>query len=141
MITKAPKFYLFDTGVAGFLMRRILKEERGEHFGRAFEHFIYMELTAHRSYRELHYDLRFWRTKSGLEVDFILGEGEIALEIKGTNRVDSSELKAIRAFVEEYKPRRAIVVANEPRARQVGDIQILPWRRFLADLWAGKIIH
>jgi len=141
VITKAPKFYLFDTGVAGFLMRRTLKEERGESFGRAFEHFIYMELIAHRSYRELHYNLRFWRTRSGLEVDFILGEGEIAVEVKGASRVDQSELRGIRAFAEEYKPRRAIVVANEPRARQVGDIQILPWRRFLADLWAGKIIH
>ena len=141
VITKAPKFYLFDTGVAGFLMRRTLKEERGESFGRVFEHFIYMELIAHRSYRELHYNLRFWRTRSGLEVDFILGEGEIAVEVKGASRVDQSELRGIRAFAEEYKPRRAIVVANEPRARQVGDIQILPWRRFLADLWAGKIIH
>jgi uncharacterized protein len=32
-----------------------------------------MELLAHRAYRELDYDITFWRTKSGLEVDFILG--------------------------------------------------------------------
>jgi predicted AAA+ superfamily ATPase len=33
-----------------------------------------------------------WRTKSGLEVDFVLGEGEVALEVKGTSRVDPSDL-------------------------------------------------
>ena len=36
-----------------------------------------MEILAHRSYRELDYDLNFWRTKSDLEVDFILGRGEV----------------------------------------------------------------
>lgn len=141
IITKTPKFYLFDTGVAGFLGKRTLKEARGEQFGRAFEHFILMELSAHRSYRELHYEIRYWRTKTGLEVDFILGEGEIAIEVKGASRLDTGELKAMRAFAEEYKPRRAIIVANEPRARQVEKIEILPWRRFLDDLWAGKIIR
>jgi len=42
------------------------------------EHFILMEILAHRAYRELDYDVNFWRTKSGLEVDFILGQGEVA---------------------------------------------------------------
>lgn len=47
VITKAPKFYLFDVGVAGALKRRRLETVRGEEFGRAFEHFIFMKLKAH----------------------------------------------------------------------------------------------
>ena len=52
VIGKASKFYLFDVGVAGALINRQLEEERGEQFGRALEHFILMELTAHDSYTE-----------------------------------------------------------------------------------------
>ena len=140
VITKAPRFYLFDVGVAGALLKRTIQEERGEAFGRAFEHFILMELVAHRSYRELGYDLNFWRTKSGLEVDFILGGGEVAIEVKGSHRVGSADLRPLRAFVEEHAPRRAIVVANESRARISQGIEILPWKKFLTLLWDGEIL-
>src|SRR5262245_38303495 len=64
VIGKAPKFYLFDVGVAGALTRRNITEERGEAFGRALEHLMLMEIQAHRSYRELGYAVHFWRTKS-----------------------------------------------------------------------------
>ncbi|MFH1946036.1 MAG: DUF4143 domain-containing protein, partial [Acidobacteriota bacterium] len=80
IITKAPKFYLFDVGVAGNMVKRHLLEEKGELFGKAFEHFIFTELAAHSSYSDLHYTINFWRTRSGQEVDFILDEGRIAVE-------------------------------------------------------------
>jgi len=44
VIGKAPKFYLFDVGVAGELVKRRLLDEKGEAFGRAFEHLVFMEL-------------------------------------------------------------------------------------------------
>jgi uncharacterized protein len=91
VIINASKFYLFDVGVAGAITKRHAAEERGDPFGRAFEHFILMEILAHRSYRDLGYDVRFWRTKAGLDVDFILGSGEVAIEVKGSSRVDSAE--------------------------------------------------
>ena len=77
VISKAPKFYLFDPGVAGAITRRTVEEERGEQFGNAFEHFIYLEMLAYSSYHEIDYSINFWRTKSGQEVDFILGGGEV----------------------------------------------------------------
>jgi len=141
IITKAPKFYLFDVGVAGILSGRRVAEIKGRDFGRAFEHFIFMELSAHSSYSELDYDINFWRTKTGLEVDFILGNGEIAIEVKGTDRVDSRNLRALKAFMEEHTPRHALVVSNEKRERIVEGIQILPWKIFLERLWQGEIIQ
>jgi predicted AAA+ superfamily ATPase len=141
VILKAGKFFLFDVGVAGFLTRRHLVEERGEGFGRAFEHFILMELLAHRSYRELDHDVRFWRTKSGLEVDYVLGDGEIAIEVKAGRRVDAAELRPLEAFAEEHKPRLALLVCNESRPRQHGNVLLLPWREFLERLWGGKIVR
>jgi len=139
-IISAEKFYLCDVGVAGYLGGRVLTECRGEAFGHAFEHFILMELWAHRAYTEKDYPVRFWRTKSGHEVDFILGDGEVALEVKGAARVDRGDLGSMRAFASERAPRKCIVVCNEPSPRQHGNITLLPWRDFLAQLWANEII-
>jgi uncharacterized protein len=141
VIVKAPKFYLFDVGVAGALTRRTIEAERGEQFGKAFEHLVYMELIAYAAYSELSYPLSFWRTKTGLEVDFILGPGEVAVEAKGASRVDDRELRALAAFAQEHKPRMSIVVCNEPAERKVGTINVIPWRLFFGRLWAGDIIH
>lgn len=141
VIGKMPKFYLFDVGVAGALVKRHLAEERGELFGRALEHFVLTELAAHASYSELRYDIQFWRTKSGLEVDFVLGPGEVAIEVKGASRVDDRELRSLRTFVAEHQPRLAIVVSNEPAPRVVNGVRLMPWRSFLQSLWAGEIMR
>ena len=140
VITKASKFYMFDVGVAGAIVRRRVREERGEEFGKALEHFILMELLAHRSYHEVGYPVHFWRTKTGLEVDFVLGNGEVAIEVKGTNRIDSRDLRPLLTFREEYHPRRSIVVCNERAERVHGPIRITPWRQFLRELWDDKIM-
>lgn len=140
VIIKAPKFYLFDVGVAGAITKRSLPEEKGEQFGKAFEHFIFTELIAFNAYREIDFPINFWRTKSGLEVDFILGNGEVAIEVKGTSLVTSKELHPLKAFIEEFSPRRAIIVCNEKRRRIHRGIQIMPYTEFLDELWSGLII-
>ena len=140
VISRASKFYLFDVGVAGILEKRHLQDAQGAMFGKAFEHFIFCELRAHASYSALHYDVHFWRTKSGVEVDFVLGNGEVAIEIKGTSRVEDKALRPLRAFIDEYSPQKALVVCNEPAERVVGPIRILPWKVFLQSLWAGEVM-
>ncbi len=140
VLGKTPKFYLFDVGVAGAITRRSIKEERGETFGKAFEHFLFMEILAYRSYSESDFPIHFWRTKTGLEVDFVLGDAEVALEIKGARRVDAPDMKPLRAFVEELRPKKALLVCNEKEPRLSGNLRILPWRDFLEGLWAGRII-
>ena len=141
VISRAPKFYLFDVGVAGAITKQQLTTEKGEWFGKAFEHFILMEILAYNSYNEVDFDINFWRTKSGLEVDFILGRGEVAIEIKGASQVHKRELRPLDAFIEEYSPKSAIVVCNEREERIFRNIRILPWRKFLRDLWQEKIIR
>lgn len=140
VIGQASKFYLFDVGVAGTITKRHIREERGELFGQAFEHFVLMEIRAHSSYSELNYDINFWRTKSGLEVDFILGRGEVAVEVKGTSRVDNRDFNALIAFTEQYSPRKSFIVCNEKTKRVHKGITVIPWREFLQDLWSGEII-
>ena len=140
VIAKASKYYLFDVGVAGCLTKRWIEDKKGMEFGKAFEHFLLMEIIAYRSYSAQDFEMNFWRTKSGVEVDFVLGGGEIAIEIKGTNRVDKRDLNGLTAFIEGHSPKRSIVVCNEREERLHGKIEILPWDNFLHELWRGNIL-
>ena len=143
IITQAPKFYLFDVGVAGHVAGRRIAKAAGADFGRALEHFVLMELLAYRSYREVDFPIRFWRTKSGLECDFVLGwTGSVAIEVKGSDNVEPRDFKGLAAFAEEHEPRLAIVVCNEPVPRRTAaGILVLPWREFLERLWDGRIVE
>jgi len=140
VITKIPKYYLFDVGIAGCLTKRHLEEAKGMNFGKAFEHFLLMEIVAYRSYSGRDFEINFWRTKSGLEVDFVLGKGEIAIEIKGTNRVDKRDINGLTAFMESHSPKRSIIVCNEREKRLHSKIEIIPWNNFLSELWEGNIL-
>ena len=140
VITKACKYYLFDVGVAGYLTKRWIEEKKGVEFGKALEHFMLMEIIAYRAYNARDFDINFWRTKSGLEVDFVLGRGDIAIEVKGSSRVGKKEIKGIRAFAEEHAPKRSIIVCNEREKRLQGSIEIWPWNNFLHELWIGNIL-
>jgi len=140
VITKAAKYYMFDVGVAGYLTKRHLTEQRGAEFGKAFEHFLLMEMIAYRSYAGKDFVINFWRTKSGLEVDFVLGIGEVAIEIKGAGRIDKKDMNGLDAFIHAYSPKRSIIICNEREKRLHGKIEIFPWEIFLQQLWAGKIL-
>jgi len=112
-----------------------------ELFGRAFEHYIWMEIRAHSSYSESFYPIYYWRTASGFEVDFILGDHEIAIEVKAAELASTTHLKGLRRFKEEYKVRRSILVSLDSKSRETEDrIEILPWQIFLKQLWDGEII-
>jgi uncharacterized protein len=140
-LIQASKFYFFDVGLVSSLTKRGKVEQGSELFGRAFEHFIFMEISAHSSYSELFYPISYWRTASGFEIDFILGDCEIALEVKSSAMVHNQHLKGIRAFMEEYSPRRCIVVSMDPSPRKTEDgIEILPWEVFLDELWGGGVV-
>ncbi|MFW5793795.1 MAG: ATP-binding protein [Bacteroidota bacterium] len=136
----SPKFYFFDIGIANNLMKRGEIKYGSDTFGHAFEHFIFNELIAHRHYSGLDYQLSYWRTASQYEVDFILGNHEIAIEVKSTEQASSKHFKGLKAFSEEYKVKRLIVVCNDKYYRKDNKIEIFPWADFLEQLWAGEII-
>jgi len=137
----APKFYFFDVGITNFLLKRKNVIHGNETFGKAFEHLIFNEIYAHSHYSDIHYPVRYWRTASQIEVDFILGDHEVAIEVKATNNVNPRHLRGLISFAEEYKVKKQIVVSTDPYPRKIGNIHILPWQDFLRQFWSGEIIN
>jgi predicted AAA+ superfamily ATPase len=135
------KFFLFDVGVANHLAGRGWLTPKSELFGKAFEHWVAMELRAFLAYRRIRAPLCYWRSTSQFEVDFIVGD-ELAIEVKGTSMVQDRMLKGLVALGEENLVRNRIVVSLDPKPRKMSGvfegIEILPWQDFLTRLWGGE---
>lgn len=145
IVISTPKFYLFDVGVANYLANQSFSLLKGNIAGKSFEHFILMELIAYRDYLRKRFEIQYWRTKTGHEVDFILGNADIAIEVKISDQVHKEDLKGLIAFCEEFPNTSAIVVSQDKRSRKLEIahnqfILILPWNEFLTQLWQGDII-
>jgi predicted AAA+ superfamily ATPase len=139
-VVESPRFYFFDVGLVNDLSRRGRLKPGSVEFGAAFEHFLFMEIRAHAGYRGNRYPIGYWRTSSGFEVDFILGDGAVAIEAKSTENPTSDHLKGLRVWREEQKSKRCILVSRAPRARKTDDgIEILPWQTFLKQLWNDEL--
>ena len=139
-LTQAPKFYLFDVGVVNYLMKRKSLQPGSLDFGKAFEHLIIHELSAYLSYSFSDATLSYWRTSNGYEVDAVLGDAQVAIEIKSCDEVQSRHTKGLKAFSEEHPQARLIAVSLDPNPRRMNQVEIYPVVEFLRKLWNGEII-
>lgn len=137
----APKFYYFDIGIVNILLQRGKLERGTAEYGHAFEHLIIQELVAYLDYSESDKKLTFWHTlNNAYEVDAVIGNAEVAIEIKSSANVVSAHLKGLKAFQEEYPQCKLVVVSLEERPRLFNGVEVWPAKDFLSRLWSGKII-
>jgi len=145
IIMATPKFYFFDVGIANFLAQQQITNLSGPIAGKSFENYIAMELVAYKNISRKTFTIKYWRTKSGLEVDFVLGKSQVAIEVKISTTVHLQDLKGLITFCEENPQTTAIVVSQDARERLLKtenqhDILILPWKKFLTKLWDEEFI-
>lgn len=131
----SSKYYFFDVGVVGCLQGRSFRPATPE-FGEALETLLLHELVSYRDYVSGD-SVAYWRSTSGFEVDFILGD-HTAVEVKAKTSVSPQDLKSLRALAEEQRLKRYLCVSLEPRTRRLDNLTLLPYQAFLAALWAGE---
>ena len=95
-----------------------------------------MEILAHRSYRAVDYDIHFWRTKAGLEVDFVLGRGEVAIEVKGSSRVDPTAFRSLRARGRDVRGEWGGIRRSSPGVDRIEVMTV----QCPSPLWSGDIL-
>lgn len=135
-VTAHPKFYFFDAGVYRAVRPRGPLDSPDEIDGPAFETLLLQELRAHNDYRDLGYELHYWRTATGVEVDFVLyGErGLHAFEAKRASRLRSSDYEGLRAFAADYPSASCTLVYAGTKAYDEGPIRVLPLAECLREL-------
>jgi len=95
---------------------------------------VFHELLAFNAYHELFAELSYWRLASGIEVDFIVGQMEVAIEAKASGRITADHLKGLRHLRADHPKTRRIVVCLEPKRRMTEDgIEIVPASVFAAE--------
>ena len=138
--TAHRKFYLFDAGVFRALRPKGPLDRPSEIDGQALEGLVAQHLRAWAAYSDNDTELYFWRTRSGVEVDFVVygAHGVQAFEVKNASRVDAKDLRGLRAFRDDYpEAQAALLYCGHDRLR-VGDIWCLPVDEFLQRVVPGR---
>ena len=140
-VIQSPKFYYFDVAIPNHLLHRIPLQPGTDVYGHALEHLVIQELRAFMSYRQPLKSLSYWHTLDNkYEVDAVLGDAEVAIEVKSSKNVGSHDTKGLKAFSEEYPEAKLYLLSLEDRPRKFNGVEVWPVEQFFKRLWSGKNI-
>lgn len=136
LLTSHPKFYLFDAGIFMAMRKMGPMEKQTEIDGATLEGLVLQHLKAWCSYAQGEHEVYYWRTKSGLEVDFIVyGSKEFwAIEIKNSTKISSSNLRGLKHFKEDYPESTPILLYRGNKVLKDQGILCIPCDKFLVEL-------
>jgi predicted AAA+ superfamily ATPase len=135
-----PKLFVFDAGVFRSMRPRGPLDRPEEIDGAALEGLVAQHLRAWIAYRQADAELFFWRTRSGVEVDFVVygAAGFWAIEVKNTDRVRPEDLRGLDAFGTDYPQADLVLLYRGTRRERRGKIWILPVEGFLRVLHPAR---
>jgi predicted AAA+ superfamily ATPase len=135
-LSQHPKFYFFDVGVFRALRKMGPGDSLSEIEGPALEGLIFQHLRAWIHYTRGRHDLYFWRTKSGLEVDFIIyGETSFwAIEVKNSRTISPEDVRGLHHFIEDYPQAKPLLLYRGLSPIKYKDVLCLPVEQFLKQL-------
>ncbi len=139
-VTSHPKFYWFDAGVFASIRPTGPLDRAQEIAGAALEGLVAQHLRAWNDYSGSEHQLAFWRTRAGLEVDFVVygPSGLWAVEVKHSAVVRSNDLRGLRTFREDYPEAEALLLYRGRETLEVDGIRCQPCESFLRQLTPGQ---
>jgi len=138
-----PKFYFFDGGVQRALARQLsLKLLPSTYaYGKAFEHFLILEIYRLNQYFKKEYRLSYLRTKDDAEIDLIIerpGADIVLVEIKSATHVDERDTRTLQRFVKDFENPCVLLLSQDPHPKKIKDVLALPWTEGLKEIGLGK---
>jgi len=131
-----PKFYYFDAGVFKTLRHTGVLDVATEINGAALEGLVAAHLRAWIDYQTETCALYYWRTRHGVEVDFILyGKTSFyAIEVKNAATVQTKDLSGLRAFAQDYPTCTPILLYRGVSTLKKDGVWCLPVEEFLREM-------
>ena len=131
-----PKFYFFDTGLYNALRPKGPLDRPEEIGGATLEGLVAQHLLAWIDHRRPDVALKYWRTRSGNEVDFILYGKNIfrAIEVKNAATVHSADLRGLKTFGEDYPQAERLLLYRGKEQLLIDGIRVVPCGEFLLEL-------
>lgn len=106
-LVKAPKIFFLDTGFRNVVIKnfQLIKERQDK--GNLYENFVASEIT------KKDVEVKYWRTKSKAEVDFIIEKKGTLMPIEVKSDLKKPKLtKSFTSFLEKYKPKKGIILSE-----------------------------
>jgi len=111
-VKKAPKIYFLDLGIRNIMLKNLLSYDKRDDVGKLAENFVFSEL------ERLGKELKYWRTKSGAEIDFILEESDSIVPIEVKLGGSKALGKSFYSFIRKYKPKRALIITLDELSKR-----------------------
>ena len=142
ILTSHPKFYLFDSGVFRILRKLEPMDTPFEIDGNALEGLVLQHLKAFCDYSSKRYEIFYWRTKAGVEVDFIVyGEdGFWAIEVKNSTKISSKDVRGLFHFSKDYPECKVLLLYRGKEKIMEKNILCMPCEEFLKKLAPNKAL-
>ena len=106
-IRKMKKIYFYDLGLRNYVLKL---QNLPINLGNLAENFVFLEII-----RNHDFNIKYWRTKHGTEIDFILEKNNeiIPIEVKYRNNINVNIIPAnIKSFIEQYDVKKAYIVTK-----------------------------
>jgi predicted AAA+ superfamily ATPase len=134
-----PKFYWFDAGVYRSMRPSGPLDRPEEIAGAALEGLVAQHLRAWIDYTDPRFSMSFWRTRSGTEVDFVIygPEGFWAIEVKHAGTVRARDLRALKAFKDDYPDARLRLLYRGDERLEIDGIPCWPCGQYLEKIVPG----
>ncbi len=134
-IKKTPKAYFLDIGLRNSLINDFRPIDSRQDKGNLVECFVFQQLYFRRRLENnFRYEIKYWRTKQGAEVDFVIEfQNElIPLEVKYQESPDTNLTRSFHNFLNKYKQKKAVVITkNLLTVKKHQDIWVLFFPAYL----------
>lgn len=136
LLTTHPKFYYFDTGVFHYLRPKGPLDAQEEIHGQALEGLVFQHLQVYVDQLPDAHKVYFWRTKNGLEVDFIVYGPTcfLAIEVKNARQIHPKDLHGLKEFQKDYPQAKLLFLYRGDSEIKKSGISCVPVEMFLETL-------
>lgn len=130
------KFYYFDVGIYRSLRITGFLDKAAEINGAGLEGLVLQHLRAWNDYHGQPNKLYYWRTKYGVEIDFIVygANGLYAIEVKNSLLVHDKDISGLKTFSMDYPEAISILLYRGQDKLKKDNVWCLPIDLFLRQL-------
>jgi hypothetical protein len=124
-ITSNPIYYFIDNGFRNQALHNLSMDlDARQDIGLLIQSAVFQELFKFKAQNFYDFNLHFWRTQSGAEVDFVLYKNDeciVPIEVKFRTMSRPTITRGFRSFVEAYKPKNGFVITKDYNKKIVID--------------------
>lgn len=140
---KHPKFYIFDAGIYRALRPKGPLDRQEEIEGQALEGLVAQHLRAWIKYSHFDCELYHWRTRAGVEVDFVLYGPDCfyAIEVKNSSKIHPRDISSLKSFKSDYPECTAYLLYRGQERLLKGEILCMSCEEFLRSIYPNRLFE